>query len=285
MTGVPDPPEEAPDDFVDEPEPEPEPGPEAPPTAYERLLVREAGSVVETEARRIARAFHRIVRPNGVLTLGDLLAIGHAALYRAARAYDKDENPKFGAFARYRVRGALLDALDDLLFEERIKVAAAKATDNLLAHHRGDDYNVMKHDEAEARRRYRAFMNGIAAATFTAGMEEASQRQGNAERDELRDYEHALVVLRSALRRFSEADQRLLSLLYRDLLTLKQASARLGLPYATARAHHTRALTVLHELLVTEGIARAPRPAVALSGGVLDGLASPQNDTGGEGIG
>ena len=259
-----------------------EPAPEAPPTAYERMLVAEAGEVVVRRAMRIARKFPRVVHKNGVMTLGDLVGIGHQALYRAARAYAEGVNPSFPAFASFYVHGAMIDALDDLLFEERVKQAAAKATDNHCAYQGGDDYNVMKHDGDEARRRYRAFANGVLAATFAAAVEEAEKRFDIAELLERRDYERALVTLRAALARLEEKDRRLLTLVYRDLINLGEAGKALGIPYGTVRARHSRALKVLHELLAGQGIARAPRPLVVPHlGEVLEARAPPpQNDTG-----
>lgn len=256
-------------------------GAEAPPTSYERMLVREAGDVVVRRAKRVARKFPRVVHDNGLLTLGDLVGIGHQALYRAARAYREGVNPSFPAFAAFYLHGAMIDALDDLLFEERVKQAAAKATDNHCAYQSGDDYNVMKHDGDEARRRYRAFANGVLAATFAAGLEEAEKRLDIAELIERRDYERALVTMRAALARLAAKDRQLLALLYKDLMTLVDAGAALGIPYGTVRGHHARALKVLHQLLADEGIARAPQPLVVPHTGDLLEVSAPppQNDT------
>jgi len=52
-------------------------------------------------------------------------------------------------------------------------------------------------------------------------------------------------VLRAALRRLPEADQGLLVLLYRDLLNLKQASARLGIPVTSTGPARGRCLDKL----------------------------------------
>jgi RNA polymerase sigma factor (sigma-70 family) len=268
---------DTPDEAADEPAGEP--APEPPPTDYERMLVREAGDVVVRRARRVARKFPRVVHKNGLMTIGDLLGIGHQALYRAARAYREGVNPNFPAFAVYYVHGAMIDALDDLVFEERVKRAAAKAKDNHCAYHDGDDYNVMKHDGDEARRRYRAFANGVLAATFAAAIAEAEKQLDITELLERRDYERAFVTMRAALARLEEKDRQLLALLYKDLMTLVDASKALGIPYGTVRARHSRALKVLHELLADQGIARAPRPLVVPHvGDLLEARAPPQND-------
>jgi hypothetical protein len=139
----------------------------------------------------------------------------------------------------------MLDAMDGLLFEQRINRAAARAADNHCAYHNGDDYNVMKHDETEARRRYRAFANGVLAATISAALEEARRGLDEAEANERREYEHALLELRVALGRLSTGDQEILALTCRDRMTLKAAAGALGIPYGTARARYARALRLL----------------------------------------
>ena len=268
----------APSDDAVEPE---ELDADAPATVYELMLARSAGHVVKRCARSIARKFPRLIRDSGLMSIEDLQQMGALALLRAARNYRAEENPEFPAYAHFYVRGAMLDALGDLLFEERVKHAAAKAEDNYLAQHRDTDYDVMKHDEVEARRRYRAFANGLLAATFAASVEAAQQGAGSAEIAVQREFDHALAILRKALPRLAGKDQELLALMYRDLMDLKAASKSLGIPYSTARARHARALVVLHELLVAQGVVRAPRPLVVPDvGDVLQARAPPAgNDT------
>ena len=254
---------------------------EAPPTVYELQLARDSRDVVVRCATRVAKKFHRLVRKDGLLSVEDLHQLGELALLRAARAYRATENPQFAAFALYYVRGAMLDAIDDLFFEERVKRAAFKTEDNYCAFFVDRDYDVMKHDEVEARRRYRAFANGLLAATFAAAVQAAQQGVGAAELAVQREYEHSLTILRRGLARLSSQDQEMLALMYRDLRDLKAASKVLGIPYSTARARHTRALVVLHELLIEGGVARAPRPLVVPdAGALLEARAPPpQNDT------
>jgi RNA polymerase sigma factor (sigma-70 family) len=263
-------------------EPHAERAAEAPPTIRELGLAREARHLVPSWAKLLAKKFPRILRDDGLLTFEDLVQLGEEALLRAARAHRVTENPeKFTDYARYHVRGAMLDAIDELLFEERVKRAAMKAEDNYCAFFVDTDYNVMKHDAAEARRRYRAFANGLLAATFAAGVEAAQQGVDASELALQRQYEHALAILRRGLAFLPSKDRQMLALMYHDLLDLKAASTVLGIPYPTARARHKRALVVLHELLIQGGVAYAPRPLVVPHvGDVLEARAPPpENDT------
>ncbi len=215
-----------------------------------------------------------------MMQFGDLYNIGYMALYRAARAYDEAKNPKFSAFARYYVRGAMLDALDDLRFQERVNRTGRVVVEQFCGMRRDRDYNVMNHDEGEARRRFRTFANGVLAATFTAALEEAQQHLDEAEPIERREYERALLVLRAALSRLVAAERKLLELMYGKMMRLKDAAQMLGVPEPTARARHSRALAMLHDELVKEGMDRKPRPLVApYIGDFLDPDAAAQNDT------
>jgi RNA polymerase sigma factor (sigma-70 family) len=241
--------------------------------------------VVAPCAKRLARKFPRLIRAGGLLTPEDLHSIGQEALLRAARAYDAKKARDFVTYAKHVVRYRMLDAIDHLLFEERVKRAAERAEANYGAFFADDDYNVMKHDEAETRRRYRAFASGLFTAMFTAAVEEAEQCLAEAEEEVRRAYLSALDALRRAMSCFTEADRRLLFLVYRDGLLLDDAAARLGIGYSTARAHHTRVLKVLHELLVAQGIVRAPRPLVVPEAGEILGPAAAHNDTGPPGPG
>ncbi len=58
---------------------------------------------------RIARGIHR--RGSRFLTLDDLRALGREGLLEAARTFDGDLGVPFDAWARLRIRGAIVDAL------------------------------------------------------------------------------------------------------------------------------------------------------------------------------
>jgi RNA polymerase sigma factor (sigma-70 family) len=258
------------------------PDADRPPTVYEHMLVRHAGDVVGRCAAWTAKQFPTIVHEHGVMTVADLQSIGMIALYRAARAFREEYNRDFAIYAKHIVRFAMLNAIDDLLFEDRVKRAGIQAENIFCGFYTDNTYNVMKHDAAEARRRYRAFANGELVAAFVAMVQEAQQRLDMAEVAERREYERAAVTLRAALARLTKPDQEMLALMYRDLMHLKKASETLGIPYGTARARHSRALKLLHDVLVEQGITRAPKPLVVPDVG--DGLTArappPENDIG-----
>lgn len=258
-----------------------EPAPPPMPTVREHLLVRQAGHLLEPIARRLAKRYSRFVHESGLMTVEDLISIGQEGLFEAARAYDPRQRQEFAPLARTIARFRMLDALHDLLFHERLDRAAAKAEDNYAAFYADNDYDVMKHDEEEAKRRYRAFARHLLAATFAASLEEAKRSLDALEGDLRGELAHAVKILNAAVGHLAAPDRDLLALVYRDHVLLKDAAARLGIPYGTVRARHARVLKVLHELLMAEGIRFAPRPLVAPDAGDVFGTgATPENDTG-----
>src|ERR1700678_1796830 len=100
-----------------------DPAADRPPTAYEHMLVRLAGDLVARCAAWMAKKFRRIIHARGVMTVADLQSIGMIALYRAARTFREEYNRDFVNYAQHRVRFAMLDAIDDLLFDDRVKRA------------------------------------------------------------------------------------------------------------------------------------------------------------------
>lgn len=84
-------------------------------------LVTAYRPLVDVEARRLAKRLPAFV------ALDDLVSEGYVALLKAARRYDPSTGVPFGAYARRRLRGALLDALrslDPLSRRDRAEVSA-----------------------------------------------------------------------------------------------------------------------------------------------------------------
>jgi RNA polymerase sigma factor (sigma-70 family) len=232
--------------------------PEAPLTVYQHTLIRHALHVVPRAAKQVARRFHRFVNKEE-----ELYAVGTFELYRLARIFDPDYSHDFAVYAFYGVRRAMAKSLcDGEVFQERVKRCVDIATDQLLAYLTDREYDASKHDDLEARRRFRAIANGMMGAAFMSGVEEAQRRNPEAETAERQEYEIAIRALRAALQKLSDADHRLLVLVYRELKDLKEASAELGIPYGTIRRRHAGALERLCKELRAQGVTQAPRPAV-----------------------
>jgi len=244
-------------------------------SAQQQALFEEAQHVIRPCGEEIVGRYWRFFA-GGLLHLNDLLSIGTLALDDLTRTPDAALLDEFPAYARFRIRGAMLDAVGVEAFHERVRKSADVAKESYGAQYRDDDYDVSKHDKDEARRRYRAFASGLLAATFMAGVEEATRATDHDERAEQQEFELALRVLVPALARLADQERDLLVLVYRDKLTLTEAHERLGVPYIWARRHHPKALAQLREALIAEGVDRAPRPALLHDvGDVLAARAPP----------
>jgi RNA polymerase sigma factor (sigma-70 family) len=246
-------------------------------TIGEHTLVKHALGVVERAAKKVARRF-----PRFVMEPEELYAVGTIELYAAARDFDEAYNHDFADYASRRVRCAMVKAVGADIFQERVKRAVDVATDQFWAYLTDRTYDASRHDEDEARRRFRAVANGMLGAAFMAAVEEAHRGSPESETADQEEYELALRVLRSGLPKLPEPEQRLLVLLYRDLHTQLEASAILSIPYSTLRARHGRALEALRKALLAQGFARAPRPRVLHDAGTVLGaaVATAANDRG-----
>lgn len=63
-------------------------------------------ALIERIARRLIRRL-----PSHIMTLDDLVSVGYIGYREACARYDAERSVRFAAFAGYRIRGAMLDAL------------------------------------------------------------------------------------------------------------------------------------------------------------------------------
>jgi RNA polymerase sigma factor (sigma-70 family) len=230
-------------------------------TVAQHTLVRHAMDVVERAAKRVSKRFRRFVKAE------DLLAVGWFELRAAAIDFDESYSHDFAVYAYHRVCCAMVKAVGEELFQDRVRRAVDIATDNFWAYLTDREFNVTKHDDREARRRFRAIANGMLAAAFMAGVEEAQRVTPESESAGQQAYEIAIRALREALRKLSDTDHELLFKVYSELKDLKEAGVELGLPYINVRRRHANALAQIREELVGHGVKQAPRPRDVPQGG------------------
>lgn len=241
-------------------------------TVREQTLIKYALPVVVPCAERM------VWKSGRLLDLDDLISIGNLAVADAARIFQDEYSHDFADFARRYARNAMRSAIGAELFEERVKRAACKAGDNFLGFLR-EDFNSMTITDDDTRRRYRSIANGLLAATFTAGVEEAARSTRPEEAADRDEYARAIDGLRRAIQKLTEKEIAVLALVYRDLLNLHEAGEALAVPYGTIVRYHQRALFKLRRELEAQGVTRAPRPLdLPDMTGVLDARASPGND-------
>jgi RNA polymerase sigma factor (sigma-70 family) len=243
------------DDPDDRPEGEaPEPEPEPPLTAEQERRVRASPPLVKRAAARVARRFKRFVEPP------QLWAIGTLEMYRAVRAFKPEFNHEFEDYAERRMRWAMVKAIGEELFQDRIRRCVDIASDQYWAYVADPSYDASKHDDEEARRRFRAIANGMLAGAFMAGVEEAQRATPEGDAADREEYEVAVQALRAALQQLSEPHHSLLVLLYRDLRTTEEASVALHLSVSTVKRYHAEGLVRLRQNLGEQGVTEAPAP-------------------------
>jgi RNA polymerase sigma factor for flagellar operon FliA len=225
----------------------------AAPSVREQTLVRAALHVVERAAGELEKAFPGRVRAP------ELLAVGTFALYRAASAFDEELSHDFRDYAYHRTRFAMLDALRLETKNDRRLRAAMKASDLFLATYRNDEVSVFDDDET-VKDLVSEGAEALLAATFAAMVEEQQRIDEEDPVAEVEEHRVACEALEVAMGALTEEQRRLLTIVYRELRTLEDATGVLGLSYATVRRRHADALARLRDELGKLGVDRAPPP-------------------------
>ena len=225
---------------------------EVPLTIAQHLLVRNAMSVVERNAQRVAWDWDMKA------DLDDLRSIGKLALYRAVVRFDPTVGVPFAEFAALRVYGAMLDTVRRDARKERLRLAVEREVTRFTEYYT-DDFNILQHDDPELQRRLTTFKESVLAVAYAAGLEETLS---SAAEDDLADSEEtarALASLGEAVAKLERTDQHVLSLLVCHKLDLQDIADELGIRHKTAAWRRVQlVLKRLREHLLARGVTRAP---------------------------
>lgn len=209
--------------------------------------------------RRVARR-HAGRLPAGV-ELDDLISWGTFGLLAAVERYEPSREALFPAYARFRIRGAILDHLRQhdwmprSVREKAREVArAARQAERRLGRPATEDELAGTLGLSVAG--YRTLLDEIAPIALV-GLEDLESDAeigwpstwGNLQPlDTLLDQERARLVA-DAVHRLPEREQLLLSLYYRDELTMKEVGGVLGVTESRVSQLHTQALLRLRAWL------------------------------------
>ena len=210
--------------------------------------------------RRVARRFRS--RFSTQADVDDLVAWGTLGLLDALDRYDPAREALFATYARFRVRGAILDQLrllDWVPRSVREKAAAVERVARLVETRLGRpaSEDEMARGLGLSLAAYRDLLGQIAPMTFVS-LDDLRSVSGD---DDLPLARAAPDPLRALLRRerlrliaeaighLSERDQLLLSLYYRDGLTMKEVGSVLGLTESRVSQLHTTAMLRLRVTL------------------------------------
>jgi RNA polymerase sigma factor for flagellar operon FliA len=208
--------------------------------------------------RRVARRFLGRAAAHG--DLDDVIAWGALGLLDALDRYDPAREALFATYARFRIRGAILDQLRSLDWVPRSVREKASAVDRivrLLESRLGRPAS----EEEVARglglslAAYRGLLGQIAPMSLVSlddpGIGSGDLSLDRAQPDPLRDLlrRERLLLIADAIRSLPDRDQLLLSLYYRDELTMKEVGGVLGLTESRVSQLHTSALLRLRVTL------------------------------------
>ena len=221
----------------------------------ERLLLEHL-----PEVRFIARRIHERL-PQQVL-LEDLVQAGVLGLIDALHRYDPSRHAQLATYARFRIRGAILDSLRALDWSPRDlrrRGRELKQTEQGLADRLGREPTAAEVCaalglELEAYHRLIAALHALEADSGPADHEAPSAIDAAASSDPdpftLCQLGEDRERLGRAIAQLPERDQQLLSLYYFEELTMKEVGAVLGIGESRISQIHTALLAKLRVRLI-----------------------------------
>jgi RNA polymerase sigma factor FliA len=198
-----------------------------------------------------------------VLDYEDILSFGTIGLIEAVERFDYEKGVKFETYAISRIRGAIIDALRSLDRLPRSVRQKAKDADKALVdltHDLGRDPTDEEVAEAmglklEAYRKHLVDASWITVSLDTMGTshdgeDDSSGALGIADPDEENfdaglEQQELIGELAGAIRELPEREQLILSLYYKEELTMREVSKVLEISESRVCQLHARALTRL----------------------------------------
>lgn len=223
--------------------------------AARKKLLEEHLPLVQRLASKVARQVSRVVE------VDDLIAYGAQGLAEAADRFDPTLGVAFGAFATYRIRGAIYDGLRQLGHLPRSEYAKIQARDraNHLLENLGerdagaraagrptptvqDDVRAMAEAMANVVTSWVTSLEKLQDKGFdpSAGAPSAEDHLASAQRSR---------KLAAALARLPDKERHFITKHYVEEKTLLEAGAELGLSKSWSSRLHARAIEQLRDLL------------------------------------
>lgn len=229
----------------------------------DQLILRELPQVYYA-ARRICERLPQHV------SFEDLVHAGVVGLIEAARSYDVRKAVPFQAFAKYRIRGAMLDSLRELDWasrplrrkERQIEEAISRLRAKLGRQPEEDEIAAEMGMSIEKLHEVALRLDGLKLLGQVSLNSDASQNQDLIESAPSREESAYDLRLRSeiqeqlaeAIRTLSEKEQLIISLYYRDELTMKEIAKVLQLAESRVSQIHALVLPKLRAALEKDGL-------------------------------
>ena len=212
----------------------------------QRALIESGRQQVEPLASLLA------ARYRGLLDEGELRAAGEDGLISAARSYERDSEVPFGYFARYRIQGAMLDALRAASKRRRRDLELARVAAEAMQQER-EHFAELHPDERDAGRLLQSMVDGLAGSMFANLVHEPPPDPEAAVADANNREKRAEVVER-AMAELSVPHRTIMQLRHVEGLKLEACAARMKVSTTTAWRHERGAIARLRAILQRMGI-------------------------------
>ncbi len=220
-------------------------------TPQQRARVERAVDRVDMLARKIAKS-------TGFSSEDELRSAGHEALVRSALRYDPREGVPFPAFAHYRIRGAMLDAIRRVAPSLRARsraMRALEATQALLEQRQQASGARESTDPRSLAERVQAAADLVAQATAAVVLAKGGHDDPDALAADVTSPEAAVLdreakaLLEAAVGGLSEPEQALIDAVYHRGLSMGEYAAEAGRNKSTISRFHAKLLIKLSKRL------------------------------------
>lgn len=214
------------------------------------LSSEETAELVERYRELVYKIAHRLHEslPEDV-PIDDLVGWGYTGLIEAYRRYDESQKTRFGTYAYYRIRGAMIDACPDRLIDPSRRKTEIGCNEVLQTY----GHVVQNHDNMTTLEDRLSMLSDVAGSLLTVYVlgespDSALRPDGAPQKQKLVRRQNA-ETMRKALKRLGGNERTVLEEMYFNNRTLTDIAEELGLSPSWASRLHSRALDRLRKLI------------------------------------
>jgi RNA polymerase sigma factor FliA len=231
-------------------------------------IVESHGHVVDSMARRIRASIPSFA----CIELKDLIQAGNVGLVNAVRSYSSGTGVPFELYARFRIRGEMLDTLRKLdaasrtlrTWQKKIRRTALDLSIHLKREPTEEEVSKRLGLELDRLRQKNLDIRAACAVTRSAQradrMEEASQEQpgpSDSRPDTLQSELERTKIVTSAVNQLPDRPRRIIVMYYEQEYTMREIGEILRLDESRISQIHKGALRLMAENLRLSGIKSA----------------------------
>jgi RNA polymerase sigma factor for flagellar operon FliA len=216
--------------------------------------------------RQVAQRFH--VGPTSPVDMSDLMQYGVIGLIDACEKFDESKGASFQSYARFRIRGSILDGLRHLDFlprsvrRKRRELFAAQQRVEQAQQGAASSEEIAEEMDLEPSE-LQALLESVRGASL-ASVEDMTERGGEAELadamgaglaegpDGRLERSEVKALLMDALEALPEKERLALSLYYYEELTMREVGEVLGVTESRVSQLHAKALLRLKSRLTAD---------------------------------